>query len=136
MIVNPFDLSQPVENDQMYEVQHSQVRPSFQVRLIERGHNLEKFYGSSYFSPGRHYCIIHSHFNNLPKEMDVAKINDLIESLEWDIQYFQVALGKLTFDVHQEAIQILTKHIAKDKLLLEQARDRKHEIKRYEWNRV
>ena len=24
----------------------------------------------------------------------------------------------------------------KDKLLLEQARDRKHEIKRYEWNRV
>lgn len=129
MSFSPLDLSQQVVGDKMYMVQHAQVRPSFEVLFLERATGLEAFYGSSSFTTGKHYCIIHSHCSITLKNISLNDVLEFIEKLEWDIQYYEFVLNKLTFDVHQEAIQILTKHIAKDKALLEEVKDKKREIK-------
>ena len=130
MNVTAFDFSQPVVNDGVYHMLIAQVRPSFEVNVFDRDVGFKGFYANARFIPGRHYCIHHSHHDfSLESEVDLKTAETYLRNIEWDIGYFNFALSRLTFDVHQEAIQILTHHIARDKVYLGQVQEKIQEIK-------
>lgn len=125
------DLSQPVVDDGCFYKVMAQVKPGFDIRSTDRSVGVEKFEGHRVFQAGNHYYITHTHVECFENVSTLEEADKILVKLEWDIQYYGFVLGKLTFDVHQHAIQILTHHISEDKVRIERLKEKREEMKHF-----